>query len=208
MRCAHCAFDCGPVGEDMSLETYQHVLAFAQHRGGQIALGGGEPTLHPHFELFLQQAIDTAPTALVQVTTNGKAKDPVWHLLERSMRGEVHARLTLDKYHEPIDTEIIAEFRKLAATKRWRTPHIWPPEDLQPEDIVKLAHVGRAKNLTDCTYGDHCICNGPFITPRGMIRQCGCVDHTPGNCHIRDWRTLASRASILDWPCARRVKLL
>ncbi len=53
-RCNRCCDFCyrhsSPVGEDITLEDYQIIIDNAKECGvQQIAIGGGEPTIHPHF---------------------------------------------------------------------------------------------------------------------------------------------------------------
>ncbi len=54
--CPHCYVNSSASGQDASLEDITKVFDQAQEAGVfEIALGGGEPTLHPHFETILKE---------------------------------------------------------------------------------------------------------------------------------------------------------
>jgi hypothetical protein len=171
----------------MSANIFDAALTFAQDQLGTVTLGGGEPTIHRDFPAYLDRAIDKCKDR-VAVITNGKAAEPVRFLLDRAKRDKVAALLSLDVYHEPIDPGIVMEFRSLPGRVRWAGVDvpgaIVPPEGDQYH--VNLVRMGRARHGVS-----HCICAGPFITPNGDIRQCGCAKHAVG--HVQDWRGFVSR---------------
>ena len=73
LRCPHCYLSAGS-GATMQLADYQSLLRQCRQLGVlQIALGGGEPTLHPNFSQFL--AIARANDVVPNVTTNGYRLD-------------------------------------------------------------------------------------------------------------------------------------
>ena len=69
--CPHCYVNSQKEGKDISVENFRLVLEQCQRSGVlQIALGGGEPTLHPHFNQFLKEIRQAG--IIPNVTTNGK----------------------------------------------------------------------------------------------------------------------------------------
>jgi organic radical activating enzyme len=75
----------------MSLKVFEHALRFALRHysnGGDIIIGGGEPTLHPHLLTFLgiaQRALERVKSDhRLLMITNGTCDMPTWKAL-RSM---------------------------------------------------------------------------------------------------------------------------
>jgi len=58
MHCDHCGFACTNQGEDMSLSTFEQALDIAAD-DSNIDIGGGEPTIHPHFWKMLGLSLAT-----------------------------------------------------------------------------------------------------------------------------------------------------
>ena len=203
MECQHCAIDCGPVGEDMPEDIFDKALVLGQIYDGTVTLGGGEPTIHPVFPMFLLKAIIKCSGRLC-VTTNGKDEGPVRFLLKYAERRQVFARLSLDSFHDPINPDIVAAFKALPPMFKFREgdQHITPP----PDTIANYSPIGRElrrRGLTETPANAHCVCPGPFIAPNGDIRQCGCTDHVVGHVvgHVDD---VLGIVGTLPWPCSRR----
>src|SRR3990172_12381336 len=76
MRCAHCLFSCAPnKGQHMSLTTFHKALKFSKSYDEYISVGGGEPTLHPHFEQIMYECISATSTDTpLWIVTNGTHK--------------------------------------------------------------------------------------------------------------------------------------
>jgi len=87
MHCAHCGMSCTAQGEDMSLQTFRQALEYSEDT---VAIGGGEPTIHP---LFWQKMTETA------LALAGLAK-----------RGIIGCDLSQDDYHEPVDPRVVEAF--------------------------------------------------------------------------------------------------
>jgi hypothetical protein len=91
-RCNENCFYCErPRGSrDMSLEIFEGILRRARAFGcTALALGGGEPTLHPHLRellLLARKAKGRAPLGLhLTLTTNSRAPEAVTALLEEGL---------------------------------------------------------------------------------------------------------------------------
>jgi hypothetical protein len=173
MTCAHCCGDYGPEGEDMSMETFKQALRFAGDYGEEsLALGGGEPTLHPQFWEMLGLAILWG--FYVWLATNGSRKEDTFQLLDRAvdMPEKLSIDLSLDRWHNPIDHEVVDRFRML-------TPTGYPREGQAAIGIRTIPtpiRSGRAKQLPDGQTMDGCTCPGWIIHPNGSIKACGCED--------------------------------
>jgi len=68
-NCSYCYRSAGPDGKHMHLELYKHILDILPDTVCQIALGGGEPTLHPDFPEILRLTRDRG--IVPNYTTNG-----------------------------------------------------------------------------------------------------------------------------------------
>ena len=49
MLCPHCCYSCNKNGKHADWMTLVDAVAFARQHTDSIAIGGGEPTLHPMF---------------------------------------------------------------------------------------------------------------------------------------------------------------
>ena len=59
MKCDHCAYSCTMAGKHGNYQVILDALDFIkEHAESHIALGGGEPTLHPRFFDILKKSID------------------------------------------------------------------------------------------------------------------------------------------------------
>lgn len=182
MSCAHCCMSCGVnyKGQHMSQEVFTAALAWGEETGQYIALGGGEPTLHPQFISYLAQSIEYTQQKGIDLNpwfaTNGSKTRMVRELLYNSVSIEEeffeelsrHAfinyedilfdmAVSQDEYHEPIDASIPQLAKTLSSELR--------------NTSNSLSNTGH------CTHGeDHCACNTVQIKPDGDIFLCGCDD--------------------------------
>lgn len=75
MACPHCYMSSTPTGRDLPLEEAQRVVRSAAEIGVcQIAIGGGEPLLHPHFAELLYSARECG--VMPNLTTTGDGLTP------------------------------------------------------------------------------------------------------------------------------------
>jgi len=173
MHCSHCGFACTSNGEDMSLFTFKKCLEFTDEF---ICLGGGEPTIHPEFEKILCLAI--ASVNYVSIITNGKLKERALLLAKLTQKNVIHAELSQDKFHEPIDKEVVRVFQALG-TCRYNTSGFKAIRNTS-ENLIKS---GR------CLEGsEECFGCDVMIKPNGDIKPCDCLESpTVGNIHIHDY---------------------
>lgn len=157
-------------GEDMSVEVFRKALELASEYCQTICLGGGEPTLHPDFELMLVEAMAASePELSVFIVTNGSIKRRALLLAKLKRAGVVDAYLSRDQYHDPIDEEVVEAFTRLKAIR-----------DVTKGGTQDPLPQGRAIELLDWEHCDldesYCACDDWLVKPNGDVMQCGCAD--------------------------------
>lgn len=184
MKCDHCCYSCGPrTGEHMSLDTFRACLADIDSED-YITLGGGEPTVHPHFEKILLLAIAHVPGGGVHVITNGKHSERAMMLLGLAKSGVISAELSIDEYHERINPDVedawqeeedhVKHCRLMGHETRSNVGIRNTTENCEP-----FPH-GRAVTLLgyskENSANDICPCDGIVVKPNGDVHACGCED--------------------------------
>jgi sulfatase maturation enzyme AslB (radical SAM superfamily) len=180
MTCEHCCFACNKKGTFMSVDTFKAALEIAVSYGETIAIGGGEPTLHPHFEKLLLLAIAAAAKGgedyKVFIVNNGSIKERAMMLGQLAAAGVIEAKLSYDQFHnlEMVDEEVIEYYRSMDSL----LGPVHNPRGQAYADPVrptrKLAKVGRAVQFEEAE--QDCACEDLFVKPNGDIYQCGCPD--------------------------------
>ena len=177
MQCEHCIFSCTERGEDMSIDIFCRALDAGQGSNNVCDIGGGEPTLHPMFWDMIEMAIQ-ANYRTVWVSTNGKNVQDAIKLSEMARNGVLACQLSLSKYHEQIDWEVLYAFENC--------PDRCDPKscvcaggkgyDLRMVNLNSsiLVGQGRAKFLDFSK--KHCGCHGGIVKPSGIVKQCMCDD--------------------------------
>ena len=162
MTCAHCCYRCTAQGVDMSQEVYQAALMLAADTDANIAIGGGEPTVHPLFWQFLGEALGCG-VEYVWLATNGKVTNTAIALAGLAKGSELlSVSLSQDEFHEPIEQRVIDTFRHASLELRNVSDH--------------LVNAGRAKDNELGGDSRHCACPGIIVKPNGDIYPCGCED--------------------------------
>jgi len=162
MLCPHCCFNCTSKGEDMSLETFKEIV---MQDTECICIGGGEPTLHPKFMDILLYAIAVGDS--VWMATNGAITETALMLAKLGKLDNFTCRLSLDEYHEPIDTEVETAF--------WEAQQNYQRGFVSYTESGKIINAGRArKSGLYSDAADICPCSEMFVRPQGTIHYCGC----------------------------------
>lgn len=148
----------------MTEEVFRAAIKLCEDYDGHITLGGGEPTLHPKFRMFLIEAIAASEYEPL-VVTNGSVKKDALLLAKLANKGVVHAELSTDEFHDPIDGEVYAAFEG-----RYR--------DVTRQGSQDPIAVGRALTVLEIEPDEYnkCACEDCIIKPDGTVRQCGCDD--------------------------------
>ena len=166
MSCPHCGFSCTYKGKDMTMETYRKVLKVAEDSGSYVALGGGEPTIHPMFLDMLGLAV-IAQVDSVWLATNGSQTEIALRLAYLAKSGLIGCALSLDEWHDPIDPKVVKAFTKKDGE------HDNSNDKREIRRVTTIHNAGRAKkNHIGKIPG--CFCDDIFITPDGYIHPCGC----------------------------------
>jgi hypothetical protein len=142
-----------------------------------IIFGGGEPTLHPKFWKFIGYALKYG---LPWVATNGSNAEDAIILCEMAKKGVVHAVLSQDRWHDPIDqrvTDLYMEGLTRHETEWYDEWYAEPGKCLDRREVrsVKIPiNSGRAAYVPETRKG--CCCPGLKVVPNGDIFACGCED--------------------------------
>jgi len=148
-------------GKYMTLADVDHALSYAS-KDEYIFVGGGEPTLHRDvFEII--DLIYTRGFKKIHITTNGSDEEAIRKLIKLTDTIGLIVVLSLDKYHDPIDDEVIALFAKPRRQfTSYRVGIRHTPDTL----IVKG---GRSKEGFDgCPHKTH----GVHVNPDGTWHMC------------------------------------
>jgi len=142
----------------MDEKTFLAAVKFAADRGEYVAIGGGEPTIHPKFWQFLGIALGECE--YVWLATNGKETRTALALAGLAKGSErLSVALSQDDWHEPINPIVVDAFRKAGLELR----------NVGKNDSPMAQ--GRAK-----TWGrEGCVCSTMIVRPDGAIKPCGCT---------------------------------
>lgn len=241
MSCAHCCFSCyedNPNAKHMDIQTFTAGLKFMKDlaimtqtfeaeteldeeiqqslydmQNDCLALGGGEPTMHPKFWEFLGVAIEFAEANSVRVwmRTNGKLKRRALAVLALGAGDNelFSCELSADQYHE--DLPHANELNHYIPSRYTDIPH---------DKICDVGHA-RENGISGGGEGSHslhksdaeeaglhaanCVCDSMRIAPDGSIFLCGC----DGVEYKGDWYdapTLGNVKSVSD--CRRLINWL
>jgi len=200
MMCDHCAPMRTAKGQDMDQQIFDYALEVALQSGYQyIALGGGEPTLHPNFAGYLEQALegcksrdDQGDKYNVLVVTNGKNLIDTLYLAEmvQQHKGRLRVDISTDKYHEAISQEVKDLITKGVFTVR-NVEGIVIPQGRALHNSVFDIPVDKAIA--------HCPCAIPTVRPTGELVACGCTTSgTKTLGHVNNGGTTLLNEVLLD----------
>jgi len=146
----------------MSIETFHNAL---DNFDSCIAIGGGEPTLHPLFWQMVMESISRADEG-VWMATNGSITDIALTLASLAKKGILGVALSLDEFHDPIDPKVIEAF--------YGKPKYNINSD--PTDLREIRNVsGKLIKAGRCKDGkEGCICPDMMVKPNGDVKICGC----------------------------------
>jgi len=163
MHCAHCGMSCTAQGEDMSLQTFRQALEYSEDT---VAIGGGEPTIHPLFWQFLGEAMACCED--VWLATNGKMTETALALAGLAKRGIIGCDLSQDDYHEPVDPRVVEAF----TVDQKRAYNSTTCDQRGIRNVM-----GHEVKAGRCDFGEEgCICPDLFVKPDGQVYLCGCED--------------------------------
>lgn len=185
MLCDHCCTNSTAKGEDMSIQTFKNAL---KHDWSEcVALGGGEPTIHPQFWEFIGIALGHFDH--VWLATNGKKTDIALTLANLARKGVLGVALSQDEFHDRINPKVVDAF-----TKEHRSSHndfIYGRSDNDQREIRNTTAENDPYKTGRCDWGrDGCVCEDLVVLPSGDIQPCGCYeakDYIIGNVNDPNW---------------------
>lgn len=183
MACAHCCVSSSKYikGKTMSRGIAEALIDLCFNFGQTLALGGGEPTLHPEFFEILDYSLSGDDSEnYVWLATNGKQTKKTKKLLriywgfeaEAEVTGDLSRlsiELSRDEYHEEISPEIIRYFENIGEPTRFGNTAIRNGASREVSDA------GFAKENMIATTSD-CCCSTLMFMADGRIKFCGCDD--------------------------------
>lgn len=150
----------------MTMRTFKRILNY--HQPDEIALGGGEPTLHPRFWEMLGLSISSCDS--VWLATNGSITKTALALAKLARSGVIGCALSQDKWHDPIDEKVIQAFTR-------PKPGTFRLDYGNTNDSREIRTIKEPYNSGRCDFGkNRCICEDLFVLPNGNVKQCGCLD--------------------------------
>lgn len=189
MLCAHCCMSATLQGEDMSHEVFMASMQLVERYGELLTIGGGEPTIHPHFMTFLELAFKFHNDGRLEmpplVITNGKRTKVVRKLMSLiDNDAPLHLELSQDEYHDPINPDTVEWFRTRQRGEDARSKmYMWGGSASVGEGyagirtVKSIVAVGRAADPARGLTLDpdaKCCCDDFLIAPDGSIYSCGC----------------------------------
>lgn len=163
----------------MTIKVFHQALSLCEEYDSTPFIGGGEPTLHPHFEKILLECMAVATqigSSPVGIITNGGMTKRALLIARLTKAGLMEGSLSIDEYHDTISYEVVSSFRRLNGHD-----HLW--DTSKGGSLDPLPH-GRAIDLIGWTPeevdainddGSSCVCPSIFVKPNGEIHQCGCA---------------------------------
>ena len=189
MSCSHCCYACTFEGEDMSWETFKLAMdKFGRKSScfrGTISIGGGEPTLHPDFWKIVSYSMLYGKPWFA---TNGSTTEYAFKAVDLAKNGLIRACLSIDRYHNKIDKEVVRRFREGLT----RYPMEGSPKSFIKDKICSWEWYsekgvdvdGRSMRVTRNTIQMgrsksgviSCCCPVVQVRPNGTMTACGCPD--------------------------------
>lgn len=145
----------------MEFSLAKKAIDFVANHGSYLCIGGGEPTLHPHFNDVLMYAIAKVDEE-IWLATNGSITQTSLALAKLADCGAIGCALSRDDFHGPIDPIVVRAFerRKEGSGKEIR-------------NCMTPSRAGRWK-----IGPKKCACPETTIDVYGRVRQCGCPRST------------------------------
>jgi hypothetical protein len=159
----------------MSLATFRKALALGSE---YLTIGGGEPTLHKHFETILLESLGSVDSeGCVSVITNGSITRRALVLAQLGKSGVIDSQLSRDEYHDDIDQRVVDAFESFKPTPYNSSPGVrntTQRHEPQPHGRAIELHGLDPEDIE--RNGWDCMCETHIVKPNGTIVQCGCDD--------------------------------
>jgi len=212
MKCGHCCYSCNRNGKHGDYHFMLKALDFISDYADILAIGGGEPTLHPRFFDILRYAL--ARFDSVWMATNGsrlKSMQRLYNIITQDdwcdtsifQEDRLTVALSQDPFHSPIDSWV---------KNTWQRNRSSPGFEIR--DVTQsrsgIIAQGRAKRTGSGWNTDDCVCADHIIKPDGQIRLCGCIDApvigTIWDGIQEEWTALIDAENFHDHGCYKQLK--
>lgn len=142
----------------MSEDVFRRACKLGASANTDIFIGGGEPTLHPQFELFLGIAslYNRCEDRKIGLVTNGWDKELTTNLL---LSESILCAVSDDRFHTVASPEVIQLARSLKKTRRLTSEHF-----VKDQGRAKTNGIGQS---------DLCLCEDYIVAPTGTVWACG-----------------------------------
>jgi len=163
----------------MLFETFRQALTVCEDYDTTITIGGGEPTLHRHFEKMLLEAMGAKIDGNPFIITNGTQTRISLILARLAQNNIIEAELSQDEFHDydMVDPEVRKAFQG-----RYRnvTAYHDPIPVGRYRETIRKESGGNEKlfreNIRNAEKGSICCCYDWVVYPNGDVSQCGCPD--------------------------------
>lgn len=179
MQCRHCMYSCKPgKGKHMPMEIFRQAVDLAMSYESGVAIGGGEPTLHPDILMMLGYAslLSNDEYMTPFMVTNGTCSKELWNVLVRAFRMKnLQLHVSNDPWH---DMDMIPEYiwDDCDEHKLWWgevSPRHRSTRTIEPKGRARL-HMKRLQDdAMDAGYDDFRVdkdgCREVRVDPRGIV---------------------------------------
>jgi len=227
--CAHCCYSCNKNGKHGNLSVVKDAISFARDYDSEVvAIGGGEPTLHPKFFDILDICMNSFD--YIWMATNGSNRKTMWRLhgiLQdcdyenfpeedwdyAPVIANAGKKLTValsqdyfhDAYNDKVNERIIDLWERMTKNRG---------SGYEIRDVTNsnngVINVGRAKRTQVGMTDKGCVCPDLIIKPDGTIKMCGCPDSpTIGDIYNgiqREYQNLLQLDKYTDERCWKGIK--
>jgi len=182
MTCDHCCNNATAKGKHMSIKTFRN---FVKHFGDDehVSLGGGEPTLHPHFWEII--GLSLGHFEYTWLATNGSKTDIALALARMAQKGVLGCALSQDQEHDQdlVDSRVVHAFTRdhrrsssvydtTSSNDGREVRNVFENDREQP-----LVAAGRAiDNFDESFLRKECPCEELQLMINGDVHWCGCPD--------------------------------
>jgi MoaA/NifB/PqqE/SkfB family radical SAM enzyme len=184
------------------MDTFRAVLSHMEWE--YVVLGGGEPTLHPHFWKILGLSLGHAES--VWLATNGSQTKIALALAKMARKGVIGCALSLDPYHDPIAPAVETAFQEGMPSNDELNRRY---DAGQHYDCREIRTARRLFNQGRCDFGedDECCYGDPLIRPDGQVMQCQCLD-SPSIGNVWDgWEPIMPTEDTAPYICHSLLEL-
>jgi len=228
--CAHCCYSCNKNGKHGDLSIIKDAISFARNYDNEmVAIGGGEPTLHPEFFDIL--AICMNSFDYIWMATNGSNRKAMWRIhnilqdcdyenfpedgwdyapIIANTDKKLTVALSQDYFHDVFSNKVDEKIVDLWDYKSNNRVNGYEIRNVTNSNNGVI-NIGRAKRTQVGMTDKNCICSDLIIKPDGTIKMCGCPDSpTIGDIYVGiqdQYEKLLQSDSYMDERCWKATEI-